>query len=69
MAATPERIADEERYLAESTTLNVRVIDPATYESMLRLAEAGLIALPGGELGEIYPALAFRKPIAACAPR
>ena len=52
----PERIAEEGRRLAESTALNVEVIDPATHESMLRLAEAGLIALPGGELREVYPA-------------
>ena len=50
-----ERIAEEERRLADSTELNVKVIDPATHESMLRLAEAGLITLPGGELREIYP--------------
>ena len=55
MALPPERIAEEERRLAESTELNVKVIDPATHESMLRLAEAGLIALPAGELREIYP--------------
>ena len=56
LALAPERIAEEERRLAESTALNVKVIDPATHESMLRLAEAGLIALPGGELKEVYPA-------------
>ncbi len=56
LALPPERIAEEERRLDESTALNVRVIDPATHESMLRLAEAGLIALPGGELREVHPA-------------
>ena len=56
LALAPEGIAEEERRLAESTALNVEVIDPATHESMLRLAEAGLIALPGGELRELYPA-------------
>ena len=56
LALAPERIAEEERRLGESTALNVKVIDPATHESMLRLAEAGLIALPGGELRELYPA-------------
>ena len=50
LALPPERIAEEEGRLGESTALNVKVIDPATHESMLRLAEAGLIALPGGEL-------------------
>ena len=56
LALPPERIAEEERRLAESTALNIKVIDPATHESMLRLAEAGLIALPGGELREVNPA-------------
>ena len=56
LALPSERIAEEERRLAESTELNVKVIDPATHESMLRLAEAGLIALPGGELREVWPA-------------
>ena len=56
LALPPERIAEEGRRLAESTALNVEVIDPATHESMLRLAETGLIALPGGELRELYPA-------------
>ena len=56
LALPPERIADEERRLGQSTGMNVKVIDPATHESMLRLAEAGLIALPGGELREVWPA-------------
>ena len=56
LALAPERIAEEAHRLAESTALNVEVIDPATHESMLRLAEAGLIALPGGELKEVWPA-------------
>ena len=56
LALPPERIAEEERRLAESTALNVKVIDSATHESMLRLAEAGLITLPGGELREVWPA-------------
>ena len=56
LALAPERLAEEERRLAESAGLNVKVIDPATHESMLRLAEAGLIALPGGELKEVWPA-------------
>ena len=56
LALAPERLAEEERRLAESAGLDVKVIDPATHESMLRLAEAGLIALPGGELKEVWPA-------------
>ena len=56
LSLPPEGIAEEERRLAGSTELGVKVIDPATHESMLRLAEAGLIALPAGELREVYPA-------------
>ena len=56
LALPPERLAEEERRLAESSELNVRVIDPATHETLLRLAEAGLITLPGGALREIHPA-------------
>ena len=56
LALPSERIAEEERRLGESTALNVKVIDPTTHESMLRLAEAGLIALPEGELREVWPA-------------
>ena len=56
LALPPERIAEEDRRVADSTALSVKVIDPATHESMLRLAEAGLIALPGGALKEAYPA-------------
>ena len=52
----PERVAEEERRLAETTELNVKVIDPATHEAMLRLAQAGLITLPAGGLREVYPA-------------
>ena len=50
------RIAEEERRLAESTGLNIRLIDPAAHEAMLRLAEAGLISMPAGDLREVYPA-------------
>ena len=56
LALPSERIAEEERRLTESAGLDVKVIDPATHESMLRLAEAGLITLPGGGLREVWPA-------------
>ena len=62
LALPPDGIAEEERRLAESTELNVKVIDPATHEAMIRLAEAGLIALPGGELKEVYPASGRERP-------
>ena len=50
-----EQLAEEERRLAESTGMTVKLIDPASHEAMLRLAEAGLISMPGGELREVYP--------------
>ena len=50
-----ERMLEEERRLAESTGLTVKLIDPASHESMLRLADAGLISMPSGELREVYP--------------
>ena len=49
-------LAEEERRLAESTGMNVKLIDPAAHEAMLRLAEAGLISMPAGDLREVYPA-------------
>ena len=52
----PARIAEEERRLSESTGLRVKVIDPDAYESMRRLAEAGLISMPAEDLREVYPA-------------
>ena len=51
-----DRIGDEERRLAELTELAVTVIDPATHESMLRLAQSGLIPPPTETLEEIFPA-------------
>ena len=50
------RLAEEERRLSEATGLNVKLIDPAAHEAMLRLAEAGLISMPEGDLREVYPA-------------
>ena len=52
----PPRLAEEERRLGESTGLSVKVIDPDAYESMRRLAEAGLISMPAEDLREVYPA-------------
>ena len=51
----PDLVADEERRLGESTGMSVRVIDPEAYESMRRLADAGLISMPAGDLREVYP--------------
>ena len=50
------QLAEEERRLAEATGLNVKLIDPSAHEAMLRLAEAGLISMPAGDLREVYPA-------------
>ncbi len=50
-----ERIAAEEERLAKLTELAVTVIDPATHDSMLRLARSGLIASPMETMEVIYP--------------
>ena len=50
------RAGEEERRLSEATGLSVKVIDPETYDSMRRLAEAGLISMPADDLREMYPA-------------
>ena len=51
-----ERLAEEERRLSESTATELRIIDRSTHEALLRLAQAGLIAMPRGELRQVYPA-------------
>ena len=51
----PERISSEETRLAELTELTVTVIDPATHQSMLRLAQSGLISSPTETMEEIFP--------------
>ena len=56
VALPAERLAEEQRRLAASTGLDVKLIDPAAYEAMRQLAEAGLISMPAGELREMYPA-------------
>jgi len=56
LSLPPDRLAEEERRLGETTGLSVKVIDPRAYESMQRLAEAGLISMPAEELRELYPA-------------
>ena len=45
-ARLEQRIAEEERRLVESTDLNVKVIDPATHESMLRSAIPARTTIP-----------------------
>ena len=52
----PRRLAEEERRLSELTGLGVKVVDPTTHEALLGLAQAGLIAMPSGELRQVYPA-------------
>ena len=51
----PERVAEEERRLAEAFEAPVNVIDRATHEAMLRLAEAGFVSLPTEGMREIFP--------------
>ena len=48
LALPPEGIAEEARRLAESTALNVKVIDPATHESMLPPRRSGADRVTGG---------------------
>ena len=56
IALSAGQLAEEERRLAGATGLNVKLIDPAAHEAMLRLAEAGLISMPASDLREVYPA-------------
>ena len=50
-----ERIGAEEERLAKLTELAVTIIDPATHDSMLRLARSGLITSPMESMDVIYP--------------
>ena len=50
-----DRISEEEKRLAGLTELAVTVIDPATHESMMRLARSGLIPSPTETMEEIFP--------------
>ena len=52
----PRSLAAEERRLAGDARLKASVIDPDTYESMLRLAESGLISIPAENMREIHHA-------------
>ena len=51
----PERIGDEEERLARLSDLPVTVIDTATHDTMLRLAESGLVTLPTDTTIAVYP--------------
>ena len=50
-----DRIGEEEKRLTELTDLTVTVIDPATHESMMRLAQSGLIPSPTETMEQIFP--------------
>ena len=50
-----DRIGEEEKRLAGLTELAVTVIDPATHESMMRLAQSGLIPSPTETMEAIFP--------------
>ncbi|MCY4551018.1 MAG: DEAD/DEAH box helicase [Defluviicoccus sp.] len=51
----PKRIGDEEERLTGLSGLAVTVIDTATHETMLRLANSGLVALPTDTMIAVYP--------------
>ena len=51
----PDRIGDEEQRLAGLSELTVTVIDTATHDTMLRLAESGLVTLPTDTMIAVYP--------------
>ena len=55
IALPPSRRAAEESRLSEMTGLRVSVIDPDTHETMLRLMQSGLVAMPTENLREVYP--------------
>ena len=50
-----ERIVGEEERLAGLSDLAVTVIDSATHDTMLRLAESGLVTLPTDTMIAVYP--------------
>ncbi len=52
----PGKIAAEEQRLAGDSEIKLSVIDAATHESMLRLAETGLISIPAENMREIHHA-------------
>ena len=56
LAVPPACAAEEERRLAQAAGMRVNVIDAATHEAMLRLAENGLITLPTAQMREVHPA-------------
>lgn len=51
----PQRIVGEEERLAGLSELAVTVIDTATHDTMLRLAESGLVTLPTDTMIAVYP--------------
>ena len=70
LAVPPARATEEEGRLAQATGMRVNVIDAATHEAMLRLAENGLITLPTAQMREVHPAPgAEQERAAACAAR
>ena len=57
-----EDSADAESFLAEQTEMQVNVIDLGTHQSMLRLAQSGMIALPTANMQEIFPSADSQVP-------
>lgn len=54
--------ADAESYIAEYTEMRVSVIDLGTHQSMHRLAQSGMIALPTANMQEIFPTEELKIP-------
>ncbi len=59
LSLPPDRLAEAQRRLDETSGMKVTVIDQAAHETMLRLAREGLISLPvggaAGEMRQVHP--------------
>ncbi len=51
----PDQVMDNESRLKELTEMSLNVIDLTTHESMYRLAQSGMIALPTANMQEVFP--------------
>lgn len=58
----PEQIEEKEKHLRSLTELSLNVINLATYESLHRLAQTGMMSLPTADMQEIYPTSEVRQP-------
>ena len=55
LAVPADQAAEEQRRLAETTGLQIEVIDQVTHQAMLRLAESGFVSFPGEGLRDVLP--------------